>query len=122
MFVFSVRQQACLTVSFMLIRKSRPPPFSAPAEATKLIVNQQHLKQAWDVSHATTNEDWQEWLHRISVEFMKESPFHALRACMSLVDIFPPLATQLFNAAFISCWNELYDDYQVSCPLPIIRI
>lgn len=78
-----------------------------------MAVNQQHLKQAWDVSQVATSEDWFEWMHRISVEFMKESPSHALRACMSLVDIHPPLAKELFNAAFISCWTELYDGYQV---------
>jgi Phosphatidylinositol kinase and protein kinases of the PI-3 kinase family len=58
-------------------------------------------------------EDWVEWMHRLGVEFMKESPSHALRACMSLVDIHPPLARELFNAAFLSCWSELYDQYQV---------
>lgn len=79
-----------------------------------MTVNQQHLKQAWNVSQVSTKEDWLEWMHRISVEFMKESPSHALRACMSLVDVHPPLAKELFNAAFISCWGELYDQYQVS--------
>ncbi len=78
-----------------------------------MAVNQQHLKQAWDVSQVATREDWFEWIHRLSVEFMKESPSHALRACMSLVDIHPPLAKELFNAAFLSCWSELYDQYQV---------
>lgn len=52
-------------------------------------------------------------MHRLEVEFMKESPSHALRACMSLVDSHPPLAKELFNAAFLSCWGELYDQYQV---------
>jgi hypothetical protein len=78
-----------------------------------MAVNQQHLKQAWDVSLIATREDWFEWIHRLSVEFMKESPSHALRACMGLVDIHPPLAKELFNAAFLSCWSELYDQYQV---------
>ncbi|KAG5734545.1 Phosphatidylinositol 3-kinase tor2 [Termitomyces sp. T112] len=91
---------------------NKAPDFSAPAEATKLAVNQQHLKQAWDVSQVTTREDWTEWMHRLSVEFMKESPSHALRACMGLVDIHPPLAKELFNAAFLSCWTDLYDQYQ----------
>ncbi|KAI5120260.1 hypothetical protein M0805_004596 [Coniferiporia weirii] len=86
--------------------------FSAPADPTKMTVNQQHLKQAWDVSQIVTREDWNEWMHRLSVELMKESPSHALRACMSLVDIHPPLARGLFNAAFLSCWTELYDQYQ----------
>ena len=78
-----------------------------------MTVNQQHLKQAWDTSQVSTREDWIEWMHRLGVEFMKESPSHALRACMSLVDIHPPLAKELFNAAFLSCWTELYDQYQV---------
>lgn len=52
-------------------------------------------------------------MQRLSVEFMKESPSHALRACMSLVDVHTPLAKELFNAAFLSCWGELYDQYQV---------
>ena len=79
-----------------------------------MVVNQQHLKQAWDTCSVTTREDWNEWMQRISVEFMKESPSHALRACMTLVDTHPPLARELFNAAFMSCWGELYDQYQVS--------
>jgi phosphatidylinositol kinase/protein kinase (PI-3 family) len=83
------------------------------AESTKLSVNQQHLKQAWDVSQISTKDEWRDWLHRLSVEFMRESPSHALRACMSLVDVHPPLSKELFNAAFISCWGEMYDMYQV---------
>jgi len=106
------------SVSSRLLMYSREPnktpEFSAPAEATKMAVNQQHLKQAWDISQIATKEEWFEWIHRMSVEFMKESPSHALRACMSLVDIHPPLAKELFNAAFLSCWSELYDQYQVS--------
>lgn len=78
-----------------------------------MAVNQQHLKQAWDVSLVSTKEDWMEWIQKLSVEFMRESPSHALRACMSLVDVHTPLAKELFNAAFVSCWGELYDQYQV---------
>lgn len=78
-----------------------------------MVVNQQHLKQAWDITQVATREDWGEWMQRLSVEFMKESPSHALRACMSLVDVHTPLARELFNAAFLSCWTELYDQYQV---------
>lgn len=82
------------------------------AEATKMTVNQQHLKQAWDVSKVSTRDDWREWLRRMAVEFMRESPSHALRACRSLADVYQPLAYELFNAAFVSCWTELYDNYQ----------
>ncbi|EIN09563.1 FAT-domain-containing protein [Punctularia strigosozonata HHB-11173 SS5] len=96
----------------LLFSDSSKTEFTAPAEPSKMTVNQQHLKQAWDVSQVATREDWNDWMHRLAVEFMKESPSHALRACMTLVDAHPPLAKELFNAAFISCWGELYDQYQ----------
>ncbi|EKM51709.1 uncharacterized protein PHACADRAFT_262011 [Phanerochaete carnosa HHB-10118-sp] len=95
-----------------LLESNKVPEYSPPAEATKMVVNQQHLKQAWDVSQVATREDWIEWMQRLSVEFMRESPSHALRACMSLVDVHTPLAKELFNAAFLSCWGELYNQYQ----------
>ncbi|EYE96697.1 phosphatidylinositol 3-kinase tor2 [Aspergillus ruber CBS 135680] len=78
----------------------------------KMVVNQQHLKNAWDTSQKSTREDWQEWIRRFSVELLKESPSPALRACASLAGIYQPLARDLFNAAFASCWTELYDQYQ----------
>ncbi|OJD16085.1 hypothetical protein AJ78_03718 [Emergomyces pasteurianus Ep9510] len=78
----------------------------------KILVNQQHLKNAWDASQKSTREDWQEWIRRLSVELLKESPSHALRACASLAGIYQPLAKDLFNAAFVSCWTELYGQYQ----------
>lgn len=78
----------------------------------KIVVNQQHLKNAWDTSQKSTREDWQEWIRRFSVELLKESPSPALRACASLAGIYQPLARDLFNAAFVSCWTELYDQYQ----------
>ncbi|KAK5714212.1 phosphatidylinositol kinase-related protein kinase tor1, partial [Elasticomyces elasticus] len=78
----------------------------------KIVVNQQHLKNSWDTSQKSTREDWQEWIRRFSVELLKESPSPALRACASLAGIYQPLARDLFNAAFVSCWTELYDQYQ----------
>ncbi|KAI0036252.1 armadillo-type protein [Vararia minispora EC-137] len=84
-------------LEFIMNESAKAPEFSAPA---------------WDTSLVASREDWLEWMHRLSVEFMKESPSHALRACISLVDIHPPLARELFNAALISCWRELYEQYQ----------
>ena len=81
--------------------------------AKKLPVNQQHLKKAWETSQRSTKEDWAEWNRRLSVELLKESPSHALRACASLAGVYYPLARELFNAAFSSCWTELYDQFQV---------
>ena len=78
----------------------------------KLPVNQEHLKSAWEASQKSTREDWQEWMRRFSVELLKESPSHALRACAGLASVYQPLARDLFNSAFASCWPELYDQYQ----------
>ena len=87
------------------------PPIAEP-ETKKLAVNQQHLRNAWDTEGKSTREDWQEWMRRFSAELLKESPSHALRACSNLANVFPPLARDLFNAAFASCWPELFDQYQ----------
>ncbi|CCJ30549.1 unnamed protein product [Pneumocystis jirovecii] len=85
---------------------------SADITSKKLSVNQQHLKNAWETSQKSTKDDWQEWIRRLSVELLKESPSHALRACASLAGVYYPLARELFNAAFLSCWTELYEQYQ----------
>jgi FKBP12-rapamycin complex-associated protein len=92
---------------------SKAVDFAPAAEAAKLAVNQIHLKQAWDTAKISTRQDWIDWIHRLGVEFIKESPSHALRACMSLVETQSPLAKELFNPAFLSCWSELYEQYQV---------
>jgi FKBP12-rapamycin complex-associated protein len=90
-------------------------PTADPTGMKKLPVNQQHLKKAWETSQRSTRDDWTEWLRRLSVELLKESPSHALRACASLAGVYHPLARELFNAAFVSCWTELYDQFQVRC-------
>ncbi|KAJ1544223.1 phosphatidylinositol kinase- protein kinase tor1, partial [Nowakowskiella sp. JEL0078] len=78
----------------------------------KLPVNQTQLKKAWETSQRSTRDDWNEWIRRFSVELLKESPSHALRSCASLAAIYHPLARELFNAGFVSCWSELYDQFQ----------
>ncbi|KAF2748222.1 hypothetical protein M011DRAFT_467267 [Sporormia fimetaria CBS 119925] len=85
-----------------------------PAEimSKKLAVNQQHLKQAWECTSKSTRDDWVEWMRRFSVELLRESPQQALRACTPLASIYNPISRSLFNSAFVSCWTELYDQYQ----------
>ena len=46
-------------------------------------------------------------MRRLAVEMLKEAPTPALRACAPLAQVYQPLAWELFNAAFISCWSEL---------------
>ncbi|KAI8981018.1 armadillo-type protein [Pilobolus umbonatus] len=91
--------------------KGEETPSADLSNAKKQPVNQQHLKKAWEASQRSTKEDWMEWIRRFSVELLKQSPSHALRACVFLASVYTPLARELFNAAFVSCWNELYDQY-----------
>jgi FKBP12-rapamycin complex-associated protein len=79
----------------------------------KLDLNPVHLKQAWDTKGKATKDDWHEWFRKFSTTLLSESPNHSLRACASLASNYQPLARELFNSAFVSCWSELYDSYQV---------
>ncbi|RDA95477.1 hypothetical protein CP533_5392 [Ophiocordyceps camponoti-saundersi (nom. inval.)] len=99
---------------------SSQPRFTDMADETpladlgtkKLEMNPVHLKAAWDTRGKSTKEDWQEWLRRFSTTLLTESPNHALRACASLASVYLPLARELFNSAFVSCWSELYEQFQ----------
>ncbi|KAI1373105.1 FAT-domain-containing protein [Hypoxylon crocopeplum] len=78
----------------------------------KLEMNAIHLKAAWDTKGKSTKEDWHEWLRRFSTTLLTESPNHALRACAVLGSVHLALARELFNSAFVSCWSELYEQFQ----------
>lgn len=80
--------------------------------SVKIPLNQQNLKAAWDTSQRSTREDWHEWFRRLSFELLKESPVHSVRACASIASIHHPVARELFNVSFSSCWGELYDQYK----------
>ncbi|KAI9726194.1 MAG: phosphatidylinositol kinase- protein kinase tor1 [Chrysothrix sp. TS-e1954] len=85
-----------------------------PADiATKpLAVNQEHLRAAAETSQRSTRDDWLEWIRRLSIELLKESPHQALRSCFPLASVHPPTAKALFNSAFISCYTLLFQNYQ----------
>lgn len=78
----------------------------------KLEMNPIHLKQAWETKGKSTKDDWHEWFRKFSTTLLTESPHHALRACAILASNYQPLARELFNSAFVSCWSELYEQFQ----------
>lgn len=80
----------------------------------KLLLNQQQLAKSWDVTQRSTANDWHEWLWRFNVDLLRESPSPTLRACAPLAQAYPPIARELFHAAFVSCWHELNEQYQES--------
>ncbi|KAJ3072072.1 phosphatidylinositol kinase- protein kinase tor1 [Podochytrium sp. JEL0797] len=75
-------------------------------------INQKHLQRSWDTSEKSTREDWVEWMRRLNVELLKQSPSHSLRSCASLAAVYNPLARALFNAAFLACWSELLEQFK----------
>ncbi|KAK0702845.1 target of rapamycin [Apiosordaria backusii] len=78
----------------------------------KLDLNPMHLRQAWETKGKSTKDDWHEWFRKFSTTLLSESPNHSLRACASLASNYQPLAKELFNSAFVSCWSELYEQFQ----------
>jgi tetratricopeptide (TPR) repeat protein len=80
--------------------------------SAKHSTNPATLQKAWDVSQRSTVSDWNAWFGRFSVQLLMESPSPALRACAELAQAYIPLARELFQAAFVSCWMELNEQYQ----------
>ncbi|KAF5285925.1 hypothetical protein FQA39_LY04386 [Lamprigera yunnana] len=78
----------------------------------RLKVSASNLQQAWTPARRVSKDDWLEWLQRLSIELLKQSPIPALRSCLSLAQTYSQLPKDLFNVAFVSCWTELNDAMQ----------
>lgn len=78
----------------------------------KMNVTTTALRSAWQVTRRVSKDDWIEWLKRLSIGLLKESPSAALRACHVLAQDYDKLLRDLFNAAFISCWTELSPEHK----------
>ncbi|KAJ1950923.1 phosphatidylinositol kinase- protein kinase tor1, partial [Linderina macrospora] len=79
----------------------------------RLRINVISLRRAWSTAQQrVTKEDWLGWLNQFGVELLQQSPSPALRACSNLAFKHPKLNSELFNAAFVSCWTELTGQYQ----------
>ncbi|XP_065216693.1 serine/threonine-protein kinase mTOR isoform X2 [Planococcus citri] len=71
-----------------------------------------NLQTAWTANRRVSKDDWMEWLKRLSIGLLKESPSPALRSCWALAQTYTPLSRDLFNAAFVSCWTVLTSSVQ----------
>ncbi|KAA8491164.1 Target of rapamycin [Porphyridium purpureum] len=78
-----------------------------PANQRRIHVNQRSLRKAWEVGRRHTREDWEEWIQTLGSALFRESGSPALRSCARLAEVYQPLARELFNAVFLSCWAEL---------------
>jgi hypothetical protein len=93
-------------------QNSLSPHITQVFQTSTFRVNLNNLQRAWDVSQRTTREDWDEWMRRFAVQLLREAPNPALRASAGLAHAFPPLARELYSAAFLCCWVELNGQYQ----------
>ncbi|KAJ2807139.1 phosphatidylinositol kinase- protein kinase tor1, partial [Coemansia furcata] len=120
-------QYSALLGASMLIPKDRSRTLPRPrrdsiqveADATqgshimhKLEINEEMLRQGWEVPQRGFKVDWDDWMNKLSVELIKQSPSPALRACLNLSLKCPKLSGELFNAAFISCWDEISAEHR----------
>jgi hypothetical protein len=72
-------------------------------------IDAQALRKAWETSNCTTRDDWLEWMRRVSVELLRQSPSPSLRSCSGIAEVHQALAKELFNTAFLATWPELQD-------------
>jgi phosphatidylinositol kinase/protein kinase (PI-3 family) len=75
-------------------------------------INYSFLPSAWDTTRCFTKSDWFEWFRKLSITLLAESPSAALRCMAPLASSHQPVARQLFNAAFISCWVQLPPNFK----------
>lgn len=95
------------------------PDADIGAPQKMLQVNENKLQKSWEASDRASAEEWKEWMRRLSVELLRESPSPALRACSAVAQVYNPLAKELFNPAFVSCWSSLSEEYQMSLILAL---
>jgi len=65
------------------------------------------LRSAWSTTSNRVKEDWTLWLQHLAVELLRNSPSLVLRACAPIVQSHAPAISDLFPAAFLSCWRDL---------------
>ena len=75
-------------------------------------INLNEFNRIWNVEQNVSKEDWIDWLKDFTIILLKESPSIALRACNPLAQAYGQLSKDLFNSAFISCWNQFDEHYQ----------
>ncbi|XP_016968569.1 serine/threonine-protein kinase Tor [Drosophila biarmipes] len=103
------------------IKNNEPFVTDRNSNNKNLQVTTNELRMAWQVTRRVSKDDWVEWLKRLSIGLLKESPSHALRACRSLAQEYDTLLRDLFNAAFISCWTELSPDLKSELTQSLIQ-
>jgi serine/threonine-protein kinase mTOR len=72
-------------------------------------VDSEKIKQEFDAAQISLKEDWVEWMRKVSVELLKQSPNPILYPCHTLAEVHNYIAHELFNISFATCWAVLND-------------
>ena len=71
------------------------------------------LRESWDTTRVSTEQDWLGWLQRLEIEVLHESPSASLRACSPLRHFnLGASGTQLFHSGFQSVWKACSQEHQ----------
>jgi serine/threonine-protein kinase mTOR len=84
-----------------------------------LAINEALLIKSFDPSQCSDRESWFEWIRRLGIELLRESPSPALRTCASLANIYYTFGKELFNAAFASCLGDCSSECRAECIISI---
>jgi serine/threonine-protein kinase mTOR len=80
---------------------SSQAPYRHPVDVKQLL-------SVCSTNERQTKEEWKDWMRRISIELLKQAPAPALRECQVIEEY--PNSLELFNASFVSCWSDLFDE------------
>lgn len=61
--------------------------------------------QAWSTAGRISKDDWIEWMRRLGVELLKESPSPSLRSCWALAQAYNQLARYFLEVLLTKVWS-----------------
>ncbi|KAJ2704475.1 phosphatidylinositol kinase- protein kinase tor1 [Coemansia sp. IMI 203386] len=86
------------------------------SEIPQLNVDANQLRNSWIIKQQQQQQgssiNMMRWLDNFTIELISQSPSPAIRACKELAQSNQGLRSELFNAAFVSCWTVLSVEYQ----------
>lgn len=74
-------------------------------------INTQSLETAWALADKRNATNLIEWMRRLMIELIRQSPSFILRSCSTLAKVHRPLAEELFNGSFHCVWEELFSSH-----------
>ena len=78
-------------------------------EVRRLFIDIDALLKDFDTEKISIEADWSEWLKKTSFQLLKQSPNPILCACSTVAEVYSPIASELYNVAFLSLWKILND-------------